>query len=59
MTPWEAEQWSVLGPFASWRDEHRAWSANDDDALSNFLERFRFERAVRRAHNSALRQHDG
>jgi hypothetical protein len=52
---WEAEHWSALGPFYAWRDARRMWSADHGDALGNTLERFQFERAVRSAHYSTVK----
>jgi hypothetical protein len=55
-TEWEAERWSLLGPFHAWRDARRIWSVDHGDALGTFLERFQFERQVRLAHYSTIRE---
>ena len=55
-TVWEAERWHLLAPYFAWRDARRAWSEQHGDALGDFVERFRFEYQVRRAHYSAVWQ---
>jgi hypothetical protein len=55
-TEWEAEHWSVLGPFYAWRDARRVWWVDQGDALGTLLERFQVERQVRIAHYSTIRE---
>ena len=55
-TEWEAERWSVLGPFYAWRQARAVWTAAHGDALGNPLEPLQFERQQRLAYYSTIKE---